>query len=151
MMQWQRAGVVVLAAALGLSTGCARTYVVTKKRLDGLELQKTTKARVLKAFGEPDRVEPRESGGETLVYVQRKRRFLEGGIWGGALMGLYWGLAGLAVGGPAGLVVVPPAMLLGAGVGAAGGTLLVKDIAALRVHLDSRDVVETYEIIPTKP
>jgi hypothetical protein len=125
---------------------------VTKKRLERLEPQKTTKAQVLKTFGEPDRVEPRTPSGETLVYIQRKRRFMEGGVIGALVMGIFWGLAGLAyASGPAGLVVVPPAMLLGAGVGAAGGSILVKDIGALRVNLDQQGVVENYQIVPKKP
>ncbi len=116
-------GCALLAAALSLSAGCGgRTYVVTKKRLDKLEPQKTTKEQVVKIFGQPDTIEARVPSGETLVYAQRKRRFMEGGAIGAIAMGLYWGLAGLAfAGGPAGLVVVPPAILLGGAVGAASG------------------------------
>ncbi len=147
----RKLGCVGLAVALSLSMGCARTYVVTKKRLDQLEPQKTTKEKVIKIFGDPDRVEARAASGETLVYVQRKRQFVRGGVVGSVLMGLYWGLAGLAfAGGPAGLVVVPPAMLLGAAAGAVGGGLLVKNISALRVNLNEQNVVENYEIVPTK-
>lgn len=85
------------------------------------------------------------------VYVQRKRSFVQGGVLGAAVMGLYWGLAGLAfASGPAGLVVVPPAMLLGGAAGAAGGSILVKDISALRVHLNAQQLVEHYEVVQKK-
>lgn len=147
----RRIGALVLALVLCSPMGCARTYVVTKKRLEKLEPQQTTKDEVVKIFGQPDSVEPRTPAGETLVYVQRKRSFVQGGVLGAAVMGLYWGLAGLAfAGGPAGLVVVPPAMLLGGAVGVAGGSILVKDISALRVHLNAQQLVEHYEVVQKK-
>lgn len=139
----------LLATAVSVSSGCARTYVVTNRRLQQLEPQKTTRERVIRVFGQPDKVEPRSPSGETLIYIQRKRQFVKGGVIGALIMGIYWGLAGLAfAGGPAGLVVVPPAMLLGGAVGAAGGSILVKDISALHVHVDDQDIVESYQIVP---
>ena len=116
-------------------TGCAAS---PSKRLAFVQPGVTTQEDVLNRMGKPRSLAPREGGGQTLTYVERKHRVLKTTYMGGMMGFTYSGVLALAsapftLG--AGFLAVPLCTVVGLAVGAVAGLVIKMDGATMQVDL----------------
>ena len=142
----------VCAVALAcLIAGCATSSTFPGQSLQQLRPHETTKSQVLALFGRPQQVVQRVPEGETLIYTQRKRSVGWGATIGAVLASIAIAIPAILIApftGGSSLMMIPICGAAGGVVGGAGGALVKRNVKSVMIELDSRGVVEAYQLVP---